>query len=104
MAELSKICDQNELKAAKNSLNAELIHWKSGKKVLCKEWIKDLLEHLSLSAEKLNMKHLLEPIYEVLEHGNQSMKWIKKYEKGSSIEEIMKYAIDNMIKSEEVSI
>ncbi len=104
MDELSKICDQNEFKAAKNSLNAELIHWKSGKKVLCKEWIKDLLEHLSLSAEKLNMKHLLEPIYEVLEHGNQSMKWIKKYEKGSSIEEIMKYAIDNMIKSEEVSI
>ena len=32
------------------------------------------------------------------------MKWIKKYEKGLTIEEIMKYAIDNMIKSEEESI
>ena len=102
--QLSKICDQNEINAAKNSLNAELIHWKDGKKVICSEWIKDLLTDLTFTAENLNMKHLLEPIYKVLDEGNQSMKWIKKYEKGLSIEEIMKVSIDEMIKSEEDSI
>ena len=104
MDELSKICDQNEIEAAKNSLNAKLIHWQDGKKVICREWIKNLLKDLSFTAEKLNMNHLLKPIYKVLEEGNQSMKWIKQYEKGLSIKEIMKYAIDDMIKSEEESI
>ena len=50
------------------------------------------------------MKHLLKPIYRVLEEGNQSMKWIKQYEKGLSIEEIMKFAIYDMEKSEKESI
>jgi len=102
--ELSKICDQNEIKAAKNSLNAELIHWKDGRKIICNEWIENLLADLSLTAEKFNMNHLLKPIYRVLEEGNQSMKWIKQYEKGLSIEEIMKFAIHDMEKCEKESI
>jgi len=99
--ELSEICDLNEIHAAKNSLNSELIHWKDGRKVICKEWIQNLLADLSSTAEKFNMKHLLKPIYNVLEEGNQSMKWINQYKKGLSIEEIMKISIEDMIKSED---
>ena len=101
MDQLTKICDQNEIKAAQNSLDAELIHWRDGKKVNCREWIKDLLEDLSSTAEKLNMNYLLKPIYKVLEEGNQSMRWIKQYKEGLSIEDIMKHTALNMIKSEE---
>ena len=104
MDQLTEICDQNEIKAAKNSLNAELIHWKDGEKVICRDWIINLLMDLSAIAEKLNMIHLLEPIYKVLEEGNQSMNWIKQYREGLSIEEIMKYTIKDMIKTEEESI
>ena len=50
------------------------------------------------------MDHLLKPIYQVLEEGNQSMKWINQYKEGLSIQEIMKYAVDEMIKREEDSI
>ena len=46
------------------------------------------------------MEHLLDPIYKVLEEGNQSMKWINQYEKGLSIEQIMKISIEDMIRSE----
>jgi predicted glutamate--cysteine ligase len=102
--DLSEICDQNEINAAKNSLNAELIHWQDGKKVICREWIQNLLSDLSFTAEKLNMKYLLNPIYQVLEEGNQSMKWINQYEKGLSIEQIMKIAIEEMIKSEDINV
>ena len=102
--ELAKICDQNEIKAAKNSLNADLIHWKDGRKIICSEWIENLLSDLSLTAEKFNMNHLLKPIYRVLEEGNQSMRWIKQHEKGLSIEEIMEFAIYDMKKSEKESI
>ena len=46
------------------------------------------------------MDHLLDPIYKVLEEGNQSMKWINQYEKGLSIEQIMKISIEDMISNE----
>ena len=98
--ELSEICDQNEINAAKYSLNSELIHWKDGKKIICRDWIQTLLADLSSTAEKFDMKHLLKPIQKVLEEGNQSMKWINQYKKGLSIEQIMKISIDDMIKNE----
>ena len=50
------------------------------------------------------MKHLLDPIYKVLEEGNQSMKWIKQYEKGLSIEQIMKISTEDMIRSEAMNV
>ena len=100
MDELSEICDQNEINAAKDSLNSELIHWQDGKRVICREWIQNLLSDLSSTAENFGMKHLLDPIYRVLEEGNQSMKWINQYEKGLSIEQIMKISIEDMIRNE----
>ena len=104
MDELSEICDQNEINAAKYSLNSKLINWQDGKKIVCREWIQNLLSDLSFTAEKLNMTYLLKPIYKVLEEGNQSIKWINQYEQGFSIEQIMKSSIDDMIKNEEESI
>jgi len=104
MDQLTKICDQNEMKAAQNSLDAELIHWRDGKQLICREWIKNLLVDLSETAEKFNMTDLLKPIYKVLEEGNQSMNWIKQYREGLSIEDIMKFTIKEMIKTEEDSI
>jgi len=101
--ELSKISDQNDINAARDSLNSELIRWQDGKKVICREWIQNLLSDLSSTAEKLNMKHLLQPIHKVLEEGNQSMKWINQYEKGLSIEQIMKLTINDMIENEDES-
>ena len=50
------------------------------------------------------MKHLLKPIYKVLEEGNQSMQWIDQYDKGLSIEQIMKMSIQDMIKSEDDNV
>ncbi len=99
--ELKDICDQNELKVSKDSLNAELIHWKNGEEIICKDWIKNLLIELSISSSTLDMNHFLEPIYKVLEEGNESMKWINKYNEGLSIQDIMQSAINNMIKNEE---
>ena len=100
MDQLTKICDANEIKAAQNSLNAELIHWKDGSKIICKEWIKNLLIDVSKTSKEYSMDHLLNPIYKILEEGNQSMKWIEKFNKGFSVESIMKTAINDMHKSE----
>ena len=99
--ELQKICDQNELKVAKDSLNAELIAWKDGRKIMCQDWIANILEEISPLAMQLNISNQLKPIFKVLEEGNQSMRWINKYHAGYSIEELMKFEINNMIKKEE---
>ena len=40
MDELSEICDQNEINAAKDSLNSELIHWQDGKKLFVENGFK----------------------------------------------------------------
>ncbi len=99
--ELKEICDQNELMVSKESLNAELIHWKNGEKIICKDWIQNLLMELSSSSRTLEMSHFLKPIYKVLEEGNEAIKWINKYNQGISVEDIMRSAIDNMIKNEQ---
>tara|TARA_Y100001970_G_scaffold132360_1_gene163298 strand:+ start:33191 stop:34309 length:1119 start_codon:yes stop_codon:yes gene_type:complete len=101
LSELQKICDENEISAAKRSLNAELINWRNGKKVVCKDWIQNVLEEISVYATKFNMHDQLKPIYRVIKDGNKSMQWINKFNKGYTINEIMKYEIDQMIKSEE---
>jgi len=100
LRELQENCDKNEKAVAKNSLNAELIHWKDGKKFICSEWIQKLLDEVTVLAKKFNMEYLLKPIRVVLQEGNQSMKWINSYKEGNSVQEIMKCAINDMIKSE----
>ena len=101
LQELQEISDHNELEVAKDSLNAELINWKNGKTILCKTWIEYLLADLTSAAKAYKMSSFLKPIYKVIAEGNDSMKWIRKYQKGLSVENIMQSAINNMIKSEE---
>tara|TARA_Y100001935_G_C17308066_1_gene513744 strand:- start:773 stop:1882 length:1110 start_codon:yes stop_codon:yes gene_type:complete len=101
LEELQKICDENEIKVAKESLNAELVNWKNGEVIKCKEWIINLLEEISYSANKLNMLEQLKPIHKVIEEGNKSMQWINKFNNGYTINEIMKYEIEQVAKSEE---
>ena len=55
---------------------------------------------VSKTSKEYSMDHLLNPIYKILEEGNQSMKWIEKFNKGFSVESIMKTAINDMHKSE----
>ena len=100
LKELQYICENNEKEVAKNSLNAELIHWKDGRRFICNEWIQNLLDEITFIAKQFNMDSQLDPIRLVLQNGNQSMRWIKSYEEGNSVEEIMKCAINDMIKSE----
>ena len=100
-SDLTKVCAQNELNVAKNSLNAELTHWRDGKLINCKQWIKKILDEVYPLSISLKMQHLLKPIYKVLAEGNKSMKWIKQYNQGITIEEIMRDENKTMIESED---
>tara|TARA_Y100001978_G_scaffold159495_1_gene145327 strand:- start:1904 stop:3010 length:1107 start_codon:yes stop_codon:yes gene_type:complete len=98
--DLQAICEHNDIEAARNSLNAELIHWKDGKKIICKSWIENLLKEISPTAKKYKMINYLKPLHKVIHEGNQSMQWINKYNNGFTIENIMTLAIDDMVHNE----
>ena len=94
--ELAILSDENDLIAAKSSLDANLVHWKNGKQINCRDWIKELLSDVTPLAKELDMLDLLQPIDSVLRNGNQSMKWLKSHSKGVSIQSLLQQGICEM--------
>jgi gamma-glutamyl:cysteine ligase YbdK (ATP-grasp superfamily) len=81
---LALLADENDLLAAQSSLDANLTHWKNGKEIKCRDWIKELLLDVTPLAKELDMLELLKPIETVLIKGNQSMIWLNSYSMGAS--------------------
>ncbi len=98
--ELAQLADENDLIAAKYSLNGNLSNWKSGKKITCREWINELLLDVTPLAKELDMFELLKPIGSVLRKGNQSMIWLNSYSKGVSIQSLLQKGISEMEREE----
>ncbi len=98
--ELSLLADENDLMAAKSSLDANLSHWKNGKQINCRDWIKELLLDVTPLAKELDMFELLQPIESVLTNGNQSMIWLDSYSKGLSIQSLLQKGISEMEREE----
>ena len=98
--ELALLADENDLIAAKSSLDANLSHWKNGKQIKCRDWIKELLLDVTPLAKELDMFELLQPIESVLTNGNQSMIWLNSYFKGGSIQSLLQKGIIEMEQEE----
>ena len=98
--ELAILSDENDLNVAKSSLDANLSHWRNGKQIKCREWIKALLLDVAPLAKELDMFELLQPIESVLNNGNQSMRWLDSYSKGLSIQYLLQQAISEMEQEE----
>ena len=98
--ELALLSDNNDLNAAKSSLDANLFHWKNGTQIKCRDWIKELLLDVTPLAKELNMFELLQPIDSVLINGNQSMIWLDSYSKGESIQALLQKGIGAMNQEE----
>ena len=94
------MADENDLIAAKYSLGANLSHWKNGKQIKCRDWIKELLLDVIPLAKELDMFELLQPIKSVLTNGNQSMIWLDSYSKGVSIQNLLQQGIGEMEREE----
>tara|TARA_Y100001968_G_scaffold314146_1_gene339156 strand:+ start:115 stop:1254 length:1140 start_codon:yes stop_codon:yes gene_type:complete len=98
--ELSLLADENDLIAAKFSLDAKLSHWKSGKQINCRDWIKEILLDVTPLAKELEMFEILQPIESVLANGNQSMIWLNSYSNGASIQSLLHQGIVAMEREE----
>ena len=98
--ELALLADENDLIAAKFSLDANLSHWKSGRQINCRDWINELVLEVTPLAKELDMFELLQPIESVLKHGNQSMIWLNSHAKGVSIQSLLQEGIVEMEREE----
>ena len=98
--ELALLSDQNDCNAAKSSLDANLTHWRHGKKIKCRDWIKEILLDVTPLAKELDMLELIQPIESVLINGNQSMRWLDSYSKGVSIQSLLQQGINEMEQEE----
>ena len=102
--ELAELCDMNEVAAAKNSLDATLHHWMDGRMISCRDWISELLEDVRPLAIDLDILDVLTAIQEVLDNGNQSMKWLKSFKAGSSVPMLLSDSIKAMKIEEDVAL
>ena len=98
--ELVLLANENDLIAAKSSLDANLSHWRNGKQIKCRDWIKELLLEVTPLAKEFHMLELLQPIESVLNNGNQSMIWLESFSKGVSIQSLLQKGISEMEQEE----
>ncbi len=98
--ELALLSDENDMNVAKSSLDANLSHWKHGKTIKCRDWIREILLDVTPLAKELKMFELLQPIESVLSQGNQSMLWLDSYSKGVSIQSLLQKGISEMEQEE----
>jgi len=96
-----ELTDSNELAAAKHSLDAQLHHWQDGRPILAKEWLEQLYQEVFPLAKQKGFSCFLSPLSKILNQGNQAQIWLKQYQEGLSIRDIMTRAIQNMAKQEQ---
>ncbi|MFN3927044.1 MAG: glutamate--cysteine ligase [Pseudanabaenaceae cyanobacterium] len=99
--ELQEMSDANELLAARNSLDAELIHWQTGEKILARDWLKTLYEQVYPLWKQQGNVCFLTPLLQILSIGNEAQQWLAQLEKGKSIHTVVAESIQAITAQEE---
>jgi len=94
--ELMRLTDENETKAALNSLDAELTHWQDGRRILAGDWIAELYEEVFSFAKGHGFSCFLLPVKKILREGNLSQQWLQQCAAGLSVTDVMQQAIKDL--------
>ncbi|WP_202925140.1 glutamate--cysteine ligase [Myxacorys almedinensis] len=93
---LIDLTDANEERAAQSSLEAELIHWRTGKPILAKDWVEELYAEVWATAKQQGFSCFLLPLKKILREGNEAQQWLKLEAQGWSKQQILMQAIGQM--------
>ncbi len=94
--DLSTLADENEIAAAKGSLDAELRHWKDGKPIQAREWLEQLYQDVWQTARQEGFSCFLLPLKKILREGNEAQRWLHLHAQGMSVRQVMQQAIQEM--------
>lgn len=84
---LTEVIRTNEAAAARDSLDARILEWRSGRKLPVREWIEGFLVACPATL-------LLAPLRRRLQEGSPAQRWLRRYRSGESIEEIVADTIE----------
>ncbi|MBW4579069.1 MAG: glutamate--cysteine ligase [Tildeniella nuda ZEHNDER 1965/U140] len=91
--DLATLADANESAVARQSLDAELRHWKDGSTIVAREWIEQLYHDAWTIAKEQGFSCFLLPLKKILREGNEAQRWLHLYEQGLGVQPIMQQAI-----------
>lgn len=92
--ELVTLTRENEMAAARSSLDASLRHWRDGRSLLARDWIQDLYEEVKPTAKRNNYLCFVSPLQKILKEGNLAQQWLQQLENGQTPREIIRQGID----------
>ncbi|MBE9161185.1 MULTISPECIES: glutamate--cysteine ligase [Microcoleaceae] len=98
--DLVALTDANEISASRQSLDAELIHWQDGRKILARDWIEEIYQEVFPLAKKRGFSCFLSPLKKILREGNTAQQWLKLHEDGLDTRSIILQGIDGMAHQE----
>ena len=99
-SDLLAITDANEIAAAKNSLDAELIHWQDGRKIIAKNWIEEIYQQVYPIAKSKGFACFLSPLKRILRSGNVAQQWLTLQEQEMNITQIIQQDIEKIAQQE----
>jgi predicted glutamate--cysteine ligase len=91
--DLVALTDANEAVAAQHSLDAALHHWQDGRPILARDWIQSLYDEVWPIAKANGISCFLSPVKKILREGNEAQRWLRQYEAGQPVENIVQGAI-----------
>lgn len=94
--DLLSITAENEIAAARQSLDAQLTHWQDGRKILARDWIKEMYQEVWAIAKQNNFNCFLSPVLKILQNGNTAIGWLGLHSCGIEPKQIIMQAIDAM--------
>ena len=100
-AQLLDLCAANEAAAARDSLQAELHDWRTGRPVAARAWIGSLLDEAEPLARRHGFAEWLDPARALLEQGNCAQHWLARHRAGESVQGIIRGAITEMEQREQ---
>lgn len=99
-SDLMALSDENEMLAARHSLDAELRHWQDGRKILARDWIEEIYQEVYPIAKQRGFSCFLSPLQKILRQGNTAQQWLKLYDLGMQPTQIIQQDIYNIAQQE----
>ena len=100
-ADLATMADENEVKAAHQSLDAQLTHWQTGQSISAHDWISQLYDEVWPIAKEHGYSCFLSPLKKILREGNTAQQWRSLEQQGHTPEQILTQAIQSLAEQEQ---
>jgi len=98
--DLRQLADTNEEAVAHSSLEAELQHWRDGRKILARDWLEELYTEAWSVAKPQGFGCFLSPLKKILRNGNTAQQWLSLHSQGLDVSSIIAQATQSAARQE----